>query len=540
MNSDQAFETSFNNILAGLLDDSLSYTEYCNIVKELWRLSDRFDTKTLLLEPHYNLLPIFAKLLANPFFAFAKISAPSDEDLDFQIFGCLWFLSRAIENRERIANKSHGVLPLLLGRIRIEKYTDMIMNVFTNCSIDVSTHRYLLSDELGYLSYINQRISQNSNDVHIYRALNYATPQLSKEGATLFHWNHLLHPVVSYLLQIGPYPLRWIQRFFGPEYWALNTLMDVSFLPTGAIILLEFPIEAYLMTIVMFKYSKLFAEQLKSFITLLNIWFYCDYLHEQNQLGYCSSIPFNSFSNFNHSQDLGRRLYHILRCTETIDAFSYLDFLLAIFTATMNYSEPQPEMVSGLSRRGWAFGVIALRIITQTFYCLCVLEQQMESEPYHHKGDRIPENIHYRGLFLPQSISIRNTLLVHETFLADQIRLLSLFVKKIDGIRFFDRTGYIVAGGGKDDPETIINILRTLLLLLCQPSGENRILLSLLKDQKKLQSLKELYEYLLLYENSDRNTDSDANGYSTSENQITISILFSMLREEVCLLIGSQ
>jgi hypothetical protein len=364
-------------------------------LEKLWTLSDSDEMKEALTLPSFGLLKILKDILIN-----------DDVDVHMNCIGCLWYLSRNTFNRKIFCSAEVDLLPLLMNFLRNDHPNkNMIRSLLLNCSLDKVNHLYLLQDSLGYIEYLrNELINQRTSPLP-YRACCYLTMTIENSSLLTLQRYHIHELIMNYLVFCGSNPSEWIDRHNGPEYWALNFLVDLISLSEGLKAIQSLNKMTYFMDLM----SCQEMEGLKATCIVANL---LDY--HQEVTDDCS------FSVCFHGQSLFTVYPHIF------------PLLMDVFEATVA-CENIKRQSKILYIYGFAFGIITMRVISSTLKRLSYSNEN-------------------------KAIMFKSRSLVPLV-----IQMIEMFNANAPELRVKDNIGYSLAGGGGKDFETLESWLELLV-----------------------------------------------------------------------------
>jgi len=194
----------------------------------LWNLSDDNRYKGPLLHPSLQFLPILKTILLDQHYP----------TLVAHSLGCVWYLSRKEQNNPLIASPDLGLLPILMQYLT-QHGDDRAYKILRNCFFHPENHRYMLSDEIGYVEYWKNEMLQRPLIIDPYHAF-------AALGST-FH-DDIVYQLAKWripdlifqrLVSFGVNPTSWLGRRNGIEDLALTFLMSLSTTLSGRKILMN-------------------------------------------------------------------------------------------------------------------------------------------------------------------------------------------------------------------------------------------------------------------------------------------------------------
>lgn len=374
--------------------------ERIEALEELWELSGIDLYKPLITLPEFGILSKIQKILM-------------DEDhpvLHQYSLGCLWYLTRDATNRLLFCKPENIPLLNLMMRLLRQEHpnSDMIRSFLLNCSLSKETHSILLSPQIGYVEMLQTQMQQelylNTAPRYPYRALCYISMSIENQNLPYLLERRVHEFVFHRLFFKGSVPASWPDRNDGIEYWCLNFLLDIISQPKGTAALQTFDQERS-------------GGLTNFFIQLLNcqeiegikaICILSPLLDRQGEIALLEQFP------------------HIFQML--------VDVMIATY-----YCDKGRE-ANTLRRKGYAFGIFTIRVLSTTF------------------------------LNLSYSKSNRRIMFKHSNFLSYILYVLTAFIDDSVEFRIRDPTGYTYAGGGGKD----IDSLKSLLELLLQLSYHER------------------------------------------------------------------
>lgn len=365
-----------------------------NGFRALWNLAEREEYKLPLTNPKYGLIPFVIEL----------IGVETGSTLR-NMLGMLWYLSRAIPNREYFGRKEVGLVTILMAfNTNDHIYKNFSFLIFVNICLHPATHDYLLSDEVGFLAYYRQRLVDQPNDLAPYRLFGNLMNVVQDSHIDQVLKFRIHGVLMGRLLSAGPNPSLWEGNGGGIEYWCVNAILGISSVRKGVQALKELRVAEYLHAVIQLAVEKI--DAVKACCILANLYGSedMDSGDEQSSRKICLLERYPSFA------------------TSLVD----------IFTATLSCNKG--EEAKRLRAEGYTFGIITLSILTNVLKNLAV----------HPKNQEI--------------------LISHPAFLANIRTTLLLFIQNAPELStFYDYK--VFAGGGGEDYQTITNCLELLLHL---------------------------------------------------------------------------
>jgi hypothetical protein len=364
-------------------------------LEKLWVLSESDEMKEALTLPDFGLLKILKDILIN-----------DDVDVHKNCIGCLWYLSRNTFNRTIFCSTEVDLLPLLMNFLRNDHPNkNMIRSLLLNCSLDKANHLYLLRDSLGYIEYLRNELINQPTSPLPYRACCYLTMTIENSSLLTLQRYHIHELIMNYLVFCGSNPSEWLDRHNGPEYWALNFLVDLISLSEGLKAIQSLNKMSYFMDLM----SCQEMEGLKATCIVANL---LDY--HQEVTDDCS------FSVCLHGQSLFTVYPHIF------------PLLMEVFEATIA-AENIKKQSKILYIYGFAFGIITMRVISSTLKRLSYSNEN-------------------------KAIMFRSS-----SLLPLVLSMIEMFNVNAPELRVKDNIGYSLAGGGGKDFETLESLLELLV-----------------------------------------------------------------------------
>jgi hypothetical protein len=229
-------------------------------LRKLWDAAEKEENKLPLANPELGLVQ----------FLVGHLETEADDCLR-NALGCIWFLSRAIPNREYFGRKETNIVQNLM---RINHSNHHVSNfcflIFVNIGLHPATHSYVFSDEVGLIEFYRNYISRNPTQHEGYRLFgNYLSAVSEEHVGQFLKWD--IHGIlINRMLEGGSNPNEWIPRRGGIEYWCLNGLMGLSTTKTGAKAIYDFGIENFLLELTAKSINH--VESVKSASILCNIY----------------------------------------------------------------------------------------------------------------------------------------------------------------------------------------------------------------------------------------------------------------------------
>eukprot|EP01040_Poterioochromonas_malhamensis_P008447 gene8447-9137_t len=257
--------------------------------------------------------------------------------------GCLWYLSRANENKYNLATEELGLIPILVRNLSIESpYDEYSFNILINCSLDPSTHSYLLSDKIQYLEFCCNKI-RTEREIDPFVAVANISSCIFEEN--LYHFQRLrIHEIIlQRILKYGIHVHTWNGRNGGIVYWCLNFLVDYTSLKQGSL---------QIQRISWFK-----EQSLQFFIELLS----------------CKSI------------EALKSLCIICHLSETCVEYEqllpklskqYPDLIqVLVYVTKATVDNDQGEYAETMETIGYVFGILSMKVLTNIIRLLCLASE---------------------------------------------------------------------------------------------------------------------------------------------------------------------
>jgi hypothetical protein len=322
--------------------------------------------------------------------------------------GCLWYLSRANENKGYLASEELGLIPFLVSNVSLgNNKAEYSFNILINCSLEPSSHSYLLSDAVGYLSFIRRQMVTDY-DTDAFVAIANVTSCLSSHRLPALIRYRIHEVIIEKLIKKGRNVYLWSGRSGGIVYWCLNFLIDFTNYRE-----IHYLLRSSLLYNNDFLYQLLPCREIESMKSLCII---CNLSEEWEQYEeWCR----NCLTEFPH---LMKIIIACLGCTLDCDLGQFASYAQGI---------------------GFVFGILSMRVMTNTIRILCRSNGR-------------------NGAMLNAS---------SPDFIKLLFRTLDLFIEgKPELVAKFDCVEY--AGGGKEDLETLKNVVEIIYFLLFQALEE--------------------------------------------------------------------
>jgi hypothetical protein len=315
--------------------------------------------------------------------------------------GCLWYLSRANENKGYLASEELGLIPFLVVNVSLSNNkAEYSFNILINCSLEPSSHSYLLSDAVGYLAFVRRQMTTDY-DTDAFVAIANVTSCISSHRLPSLIRYRIHEVIIEKLIKKGRDVYLWNGRSGGIVYWCLNFLIDFTNYRE-----IHYLLRTSLLYNNDFLYQLLPCREIESLKSLCII---CNLSEEWEQYEkWCRSC----LTDFPH---LKKIIIACLGCTLDCDLGKFASYAQGI---------------------GFVFGILSMRVMTNTIRILC------------------------RSDF--RNCSILNA---SPDFIKLLFRTLDLFIEgKPELVAKFDCIEH--AGGGKEDLETLRNVVEIIYFLL--------------------------------------------------------------------------
>lgn len=348
----------------------------------------------------------------------------------FYITACVWYLSRNSKATEHLCQpldkcgpSSTSLLILLLTQylhLTLYNINVNILNALSNCCLNQHNHRHLLAHpSFDLLSLASDDIFHSPTTSRHYRTLGCLASMIHSSDVVHLLAHPFLERMTCRLIEGGPHPSRWIDRFVGSEIWSLYALLSLS----------------------SHCHSHCLVRQRMWSLTpsLLH------YLHELSTTseieGLNAAIILLNLSSSGSIKEEGEAL--TLRERLRVTWFhhsgrgSLLEDLLAVYDLTLSGDQTSSLFVQ-MSDKGFSYGMLRVHVIALTLKLLCRSSQQT-----------------CRLVFAQQE---RLVPLLHRT--------VRLFVD--DAPECTARVAFSLeeAGGGGSDVEAVLHVLEIYLLYL--------------------------------------------------------------------------
>ncbi len=157
--------------------------------------------------------------------------------------GCLWMLSRSTECQPLMMDPQLGLAPLMLRAYQNSdfSYSENIFLAICNCSLHPAIHKYLLSDEAGYLAHFHQLLVEESFNVSPYKFFSTLVTDLKESNFDNLVGYDIVNLIVRRFLLSDNDPNRWDNRFDGIEDHCLSFITSISTLAKGSRHLSQYP-----------------------------------------------------------------------------------------------------------------------------------------------------------------------------------------------------------------------------------------------------------------------------------------------------------
>ena len=189
-------------------------------LKILWDIAKNDDYKVPLADPKLGLIEYLVNLINNETGTCRK-----------NALGCLWYLSRAVPNREYFGRRELNIVNSLMNLNLTTPVTrTSCFLIFVNIGLHPSTHSYLFSDEVGLIQFYKQGILDNPNNIEGYRMFGNYFTVVDNDHVLLFLKANIHHLLMRRLMLSGPNPISWFEnRVGGIDYWSLNGILGFIF-----------------------------------------------------------------------------------------------------------------------------------------------------------------------------------------------------------------------------------------------------------------------------------------------------------------------
>eukprot|EP01040_Poterioochromonas_malhamensis_P006927 gene6927-7474_t len=157
--------------------------------------------------------------------------------------GCLWMLSRSTECQPLMMDPQLGLAPLMLRAYQDSNssYSENIFLAICNCSLHPAVHKYLLSDDAGYLAHFHKLLVEVSFDVSPYKFFSTLVTDLKESNFDNLIGYDIVNLIVRRFLLSNNDPNRWENRFDGIEDHCLSFITSISTLRKGSRHLSQYP-----------------------------------------------------------------------------------------------------------------------------------------------------------------------------------------------------------------------------------------------------------------------------------------------------------
>eukprot|EP01040_Poterioochromonas_malhamensis_P001256 gene1256-1331_t len=389
------------------------------VLQELWDLSDSFENKLpFCSDPDLNLLQFIKDSLIE------TITTPL---LLNKLTGILWYLSRDDDCCKILASSSLHLLPIVMVLVRPRNnfaYRQHIINFLSNICMEESCHSYLLyHHDIRLFEFFYNEILVQPSYAQLYKAISNFTQYANNTTIEILINNGSNIPVFFFnklILIYGSNPNTWHPfRYNGVPYFLLNFFIRLVYFPIGCKIIKEHGsndnnyqcsvrnerwldlVNTYFINIIE---SGCKIEGLKSLFILLQL---------------------------NQDDDL-----MMGKISELCSKYNYLIvILLQLFNISMNYEE-NIILAEDLYEEGLVYGIILLRQTTRVLKIL------------------LSDHRNYSNLQSHLSIIMKYSL-----------QALNAFIDNQTEFHCYLLIGKELSGGGRNDYDTLENVVEILLLL---------------------------------------------------------------------------
>lgn len=542
--------TLIKNYIDQVKSTSTAFSTKQRILNEIFNFLQDDLYKQPFANPEYGLVPYLLQEIIKP-----AVSNPHQQEttndtnvLTIPALKCIWIMSRAMPNRHYFGLPSLGLIPLFMEINKNPYITHdrkhFIFLTLVNVSLCEANHAYLFQDEIGFLEYYSRPLKitgtdtaappplpplatvlpavapvplpppppmfltpaqQSAANLYAFRLFgnlvnpttctNFYIPYLRKFQIPMGIWQRIFTSSAA----AGTMVTNWPGRIGGIEYWALNFFMRLSYYPMGKCIFLEelkcSNFFGFLLT--MIDENPYTLEALKGLFILINI--FDGILPDISELTITTALTTLSetspmllrqqpqgFTSIGLLSDGGEGSKKAgVALLEKYPEFFPLCLKILEKTLELSVSDLFLEVIinnkathrSHHPLEGYTFGIITILKFTYTWKKLA-LE---------------PKN---REIIIQQTLvpSLPDYWEITTSFYLLMVKILNAYVKKES--EFIARYDYTIhSGGGKDDHQSILNLLEFLLLLsYCENEILREAYLQNLKNCEILKLINAIYD----------------------------------------------
>jgi hypothetical protein len=187
-------------------------------IKRFWEMADNDEAKLILGQPSLGLVQLLVNVVRD-----------DTNDCRGYALGCLWYLSRASENKPYLSSRELNLLPLLINHIRLhDLFSEFCVNILINCCLEPSSHDFLFDETLEFLSLLQQRIRDGTGNVDTFVIFANIASCIESNNLISFIQYQIHEVMVNNLFSRGINVSQWSGRNGGIVYWVLNFLIDFT------------------------------------------------------------------------------------------------------------------------------------------------------------------------------------------------------------------------------------------------------------------------------------------------------------------------